>query len=65
MHGTISIMQLRQIYSKNVGIQLETPISVGRIDVLRLATNEVWDVKPLHMYMSRIDQKELHKYRVM
>ena len=34
------------IYSKNVGIQLETPISVGRIDVLRLATNEVWDVKP-------------------
>ena len=44
MHGTISIMQLRQI--KNVGIQLETPISVGRIDVLRLATNEVWDVKP-------------------
>lgn len=34
------------IYSKNVGIQLETPISVGRIEVLRLATNEVWDVKP-------------------
>lgn len=29
-----------------MGIQLETPISVGRIDVLRLATNEVWDVKP-------------------
>lgn len=34
------------IYSKNAGIQLETPISVGRIDVLRLETDEVWDVKP-------------------
>ena len=36
----------RDIREKHSGLLLELPISVGRIDIYRTSTREVWDVKP-------------------
>ena len=34
------------IYKKHTGLELEKTISVGRMDIYRTSTKEVWDVKP-------------------
>lgn len=34
------------IFSKHIGLEIEKKISVGRMDIYRSLTKEVWDVKP-------------------